>query len=184
MESLRTGQQRILQADVIVNAAGLWAQSVAHTFAGLPAATVPKLHVARGCYFELKGGQGVVIPCHPAAIFPFQACLAVIRSAHVSHIWEFKLERLRVVLRGAGDSPFSHQVYPSESPEPQHRSYCLTHIGRSAPRIAIAFPLRALHAQMRCAPVAPAASKGENIDAVLDAWKHSCLIAAPQLLTK
>ena len=75
---MRTGEQRILQADIIVNAAGLWAQSIAHRFAGLPPATVPKLHVARGCYFELKGGQGVVTACPPAAarksfVFPASA---------------------------------------------------------------------------------------------------------------
>lgn len=50
-----THEQRTLHAEVVVNAAGLWAQQIAKSFEGLPSDSIPKLHVARGCYFELSG---------------------------------------------------------------------------------------------------------------------------------
>ncbi|WP_158300975.1 NAD(P)/FAD-dependent oxidoreductase [Chromobacterium sp. ATCC 53434] len=44
-----------LLADKVVNAAGLFAPGVAHTLAGLPAASVPTARYARGVYFSLQG---------------------------------------------------------------------------------------------------------------------------------
>jgi L-2-hydroxyglutarate oxidase LhgO len=43
----------IIAADVIVNAAGLGAQTVARSIAGMPAAKIPPLHLAKGNYFSL-----------------------------------------------------------------------------------------------------------------------------------
>ena len=40
---------------LLVNAAGLEAQDVAHTFAGLDAGTIPARHLAKGRYFTLQG---------------------------------------------------------------------------------------------------------------------------------
>jgi L-2-hydroxyglutarate oxidase LhgO len=40
---------------LLVNAAGLDAQDVAHTFAGLAAASIPARHLAKGHYFTLQG---------------------------------------------------------------------------------------------------------------------------------
>jgi L-2-hydroxyglutarate oxidase LhgO len=44
-----------LAADVLVNAAGLHAQEVAAHIESLPATHIPRLHLARGCYFQLSG---------------------------------------------------------------------------------------------------------------------------------
>lgn len=44
-----------LGADIVVNAAGLYAQAVAARLAGLPPAHVPPLHLAKGSYFSLAG---------------------------------------------------------------------------------------------------------------------------------
>lgn len=44
-----------LAADLLVNAAGLQAQEVAAQIESLPAAQIPALHLARGCYFQLAG---------------------------------------------------------------------------------------------------------------------------------
>lgn len=52
-----TGQVSSMAADVVVNAAGLQAQEVASALAGLPAESVPKRHLARGCYFALTGAH-------------------------------------------------------------------------------------------------------------------------------
>lgn len=43
------------EARYLVNAAGLDAQAVARRFAGLDAATIPPLHLAKGHYFTLQG---------------------------------------------------------------------------------------------------------------------------------
>ncbi len=42
-----------LEAALVVNAAGLGAQAVARAIAGMPARTVPPLHLAKGSYFAL-----------------------------------------------------------------------------------------------------------------------------------
>jgi L-2-hydroxyglutarate oxidase LhgO len=49
------GTQNELTTRLLVNAAGLDAQSVAHTFAGLDAGTIPARHLAKGHYFTLQG---------------------------------------------------------------------------------------------------------------------------------
>ncbi len=45
----------MLLAQIVVNAAGLWAQPVARRIDGVPAETVPGLYFARGVYFTLTG---------------------------------------------------------------------------------------------------------------------------------
>jgi L-2-hydroxyglutarate oxidase LhgO len=42
-----------IAADFVVNAAGLGAQALAHSIAGMPAAKIPPLHLAKGNYFSL-----------------------------------------------------------------------------------------------------------------------------------
>jgi L-2-hydroxyglutarate oxidase LhgO len=44
-----------VRAAVVVNAAGLWAQTVATSLEGLPPSTIPPLHRAKGHYFVLAG---------------------------------------------------------------------------------------------------------------------------------
>lgn len=54
---IRTGgaEPMRLRCRTLVNAAGLHAQEVAHSIAGLPAGTIPPRHLARGNYFSLAG---------------------------------------------------------------------------------------------------------------------------------
>lgn len=54
---IRTGGDApyALLARHVVNAAGLWAQPIAHTIMGLPPATIPPRHFAKGNYFALAG---------------------------------------------------------------------------------------------------------------------------------
>ena len=44
-----------IAADMVVNAAGLGAQALARSIAGMPAAKIPPLHLAKGNYFVLSG---------------------------------------------------------------------------------------------------------------------------------
>jgi L-2-hydroxyglutarate oxidase LhgO len=44
-----------LAAGLVVNAAGLGAQALAHSIAGMPVAKIPPLHLAKGNYFSLSG---------------------------------------------------------------------------------------------------------------------------------
>ena len=44
-----------IAADIVVNAAGLGAQALARSITGVPAETVPPLHLAKGNYFSLSG---------------------------------------------------------------------------------------------------------------------------------
>lgn len=44
-----------IKADLVINAGGLGAQSIARALAGMPAEKVPPLHLARGNYFALTG---------------------------------------------------------------------------------------------------------------------------------
>ncbi len=44
-----------IAASMVVNAAGLGAQAVARSIAGVPAAKIPPLYLAKGNYFSLKG---------------------------------------------------------------------------------------------------------------------------------
>jgi L-2-hydroxyglutarate oxidase LhgO len=52
---LETQDGTELHAGVVVNAAGLYAQTLAQRFAGLPASHVPPSHYAKGNYFTLAG---------------------------------------------------------------------------------------------------------------------------------
>jgi L-2-hydroxyglutarate oxidase LhgO len=49
------GSPFALEADLLVNAAGLQAQEVAAQIESLPPAQIPARHLARGCYFQLAG---------------------------------------------------------------------------------------------------------------------------------
>jgi L-2-hydroxyglutarate oxidase LhgO len=49
------GEPMNLACRTVVNAAGLGAQNVAKALAGLPAATIPRQHLAKGNYFHLTG---------------------------------------------------------------------------------------------------------------------------------
>jgi L-2-hydroxyglutarate oxidase LhgO len=44
-----------IAAEMVVNAAGLGAQAVAHSITGVAAETIPPLHLAKGNYFSLSG---------------------------------------------------------------------------------------------------------------------------------
>jgi L-2-hydroxyglutarate oxidase LhgO len=46
-----------LHCRTVVNAAGLWAPIVARAIEGIPAATIPKAHFAKGHYFTLAGAS-------------------------------------------------------------------------------------------------------------------------------
>jgi L-2-hydroxyglutarate oxidase LhgO len=56
---VRTGgaEPFALQADWIVNCAGLGAQQAARSMAGLPASAIPRRHLAKGHYFALAGAS-------------------------------------------------------------------------------------------------------------------------------
>lgn len=49
------GVDAILNANYVVNATGLYAQSFARKLDNLPAESIPASHFARGCYFSLSG---------------------------------------------------------------------------------------------------------------------------------
>ncbi|CAM6088252.1 unnamed protein product [Calypogeia fissa] len=49
------GEMMTLSAKTVINAAGLFAQSVARRIEGLPSNTIPKGYYAKGCYFNLTG---------------------------------------------------------------------------------------------------------------------------------
>ena len=51
--------------NTIVNAAGLWAQPLSRSIEGIPPATIPELHFARGVYFTLSGKQPFSRPVYP-----------------------------------------------------------------------------------------------------------------------
>ena len=56
-----------VEADVVVNCAGLHAQEVAGSLQGLPSQFVPERHLARGCYFALQGeAQDVTVKAYTA----------------------------------------------------------------------------------------------------------------------
>lgn len=54
-----------LRTTTVVNAAGLWAQDLSHSIAGVPHATIPECHYARGVYFTLPGKQPFSRPVYP-----------------------------------------------------------------------------------------------------------------------
>lgn len=49
------GDMMTLSAKTVINAAGLFAQSIARRIEGLPSESIPKGYYARGCYFSLTG---------------------------------------------------------------------------------------------------------------------------------
>jgi L-2-hydroxyglutarate oxidase LhgO len=57
-----------VRCSTVVNAAGLYAQSVARTFDGLDAATIPPCHYAKGHYFTLGGPSPFRRLVYPLAV--------------------------------------------------------------------------------------------------------------------
>jgi len=57
-----------IRCSVLVNSAGLWAQAVARSIAGLPAAAVPPCHYAKGHYFTLAGRSPFHHLVYPVAV--------------------------------------------------------------------------------------------------------------------
>ena len=55
--ALDGGERMRLSCGVLVNAAGLEAQTVAHSIAGLGAEAIPPRYLAKGIYFALSGGS-------------------------------------------------------------------------------------------------------------------------------
>jgi L-2-hydroxyglutarate oxidase LhgO len=55
-----------IECRLLVNSAGLWAQGIAKTLEGLPAATIPGTYYARGCYFGLAGKAPFTHLVYPA----------------------------------------------------------------------------------------------------------------------
>jgi L-2-hydroxyglutarate oxidase LhgO len=59
-----------LTARRLVNAAGLGAEALSRAIAGVPPSSVPRIHLARGVYFTLRGAspfRRLVYPMHDAA---------------------------------------------------------------------------------------------------------------------
>ena len=54
------GRRVTAKADVVVNCAGLHAQEASACLQGMPAQHVPPRHLARGCYFVLRGGTPTI----------------------------------------------------------------------------------------------------------------------------
>ena len=54
-----------LTADLVINSAGLWTQSVAATIAGIPAETVPPTYYCKGNYYTLSGKPPFRRPIYP-----------------------------------------------------------------------------------------------------------------------
>jgi L-2-hydroxyglutarate oxidase LhgO len=54
---LADGSDYALDCRLLVNSAGLQAQEVAAGLTGLPAASIPRRHLNRGCYFALRGAS-------------------------------------------------------------------------------------------------------------------------------
>jgi L-2-hydroxyglutarate oxidase LhgO len=57
-----------IRCQVLVNSAGLWAQAVARSIAGLPAGAVPPCHYAKGHYFTLAGPSPFRHLVYPVAV--------------------------------------------------------------------------------------------------------------------
>lgn len=54
-----------LTADLVINSAGLWAQSVAATIEGVPAESVPPTYYCKGNYYTLSGKPPFQRPIYP-----------------------------------------------------------------------------------------------------------------------
>lgn len=59
------GGEDIIRTRLIVNAAGLGAQEIAHRTEGLAPARIPTLHLSRGCYYALAGRSPVARLVYP-----------------------------------------------------------------------------------------------------------------------
>jgi L-2-hydroxyglutarate oxidase LhgO len=59
-----------IRARAVVNAAGLHAQGVALRLVGVPPASVPRLHLARGCYFSLAPHAASPAPLFSRLVYP------------------------------------------------------------------------------------------------------------------
>jgi L-2-hydroxyglutarate oxidase LhgO len=57
-----------VRCEVVVNSAGLWAQSVARSLRGFPESVVPPCHYARGHYFFLDGASPFRHLIYPVAV--------------------------------------------------------------------------------------------------------------------
>ncbi len=49
------GERTRIRCTILVNAAGIWASDVARHVEGMPAERVPKIHLAKGAFFTLRG---------------------------------------------------------------------------------------------------------------------------------
>lgn len=54
-----------IEAEIVINAAGLWAHALAGAVEGLSEISIPPLHLARGVYFTLSGKQPFSRPIYP-----------------------------------------------------------------------------------------------------------------------
>lgn len=54
-----------LTADIVINSAGLWAQSIAASIAGVPAESVPPTYYCKGNYYTLSGKPPFQRPIYP-----------------------------------------------------------------------------------------------------------------------
>ena len=57
-----------IRCGAVINSAGLWAQEVARSIAGLPAAAIPPCHYAKGHYFTLAGRSPFRHLVYPVAV--------------------------------------------------------------------------------------------------------------------
>ena len=110
-----------LAAALVVNAAGLGAQAIARAIEGVPAATIPPLHLAKGNYFSLtvrtpfsrliypmpaEGGLGVHLTLEPSRIDSrMQRGVEVRRPARICAGRFQSDQTLKAVQRCAGRSP-------------------------------------------------------------------------------
>lgn len=61
------GETTRLGADILVNAAGIWATPLARRIGGMPAELIPEIHLAKGAFFTLAGRtpfSRLIIPPH------------------------------------------------------------------------------------------------------------------------
>lgn len=70
----RDGQEMSLTCAELLIAGGMHSQTLAHNFTGLPEASIPPQHYARGCYFTLSGKAPFSTLIYPA---PEQAGLGI-----------------------------------------------------------------------------------------------------------
>lgn len=54
-----------LTADLVINSAGLWAQTIASTISGIPAKSIPPTYYCKGNYYTLSGKAPFTRPIYP-----------------------------------------------------------------------------------------------------------------------